>query len=157
MTEHRSKNTLGRSVPIKTKTDVEEDGTSDDGSPRPVCIYICLSPNISYSILPHTTDLQVSTSSKPSEAYQYYRSPCHHLAIYHVPHYYLLQVYRSTRRQNPQKHTSTTGHHVITSSYMLFYTTTYCRSTGQHVVKTLRTIPALQVTISPSELYFILC
>ena len=39
MTEHRSKNTLGRSVPIKTKTDVEEDGTSEDGSPRPVCTY----------------------------------------------------------------------------------------------------------------------
>ena len=38
MTEHISKNTLGRSVPIKTKTDVEEDGTSEDGSPRPVCI-----------------------------------------------------------------------------------------------------------------------
>ena len=37
MTEHRSKNTLGRSVPVKTKTDVEEDGTSEDGSPRPVC------------------------------------------------------------------------------------------------------------------------
>ena len=34
MTEHRSKNTLGRSVPIKTKKDVEEDGTSEDGSPR---------------------------------------------------------------------------------------------------------------------------
>ena len=39
MTEHRSKNTLGRTVPIKTKTDVEEDGTSEDGSPRPVCIF----------------------------------------------------------------------------------------------------------------------
>ena len=38
MTEHRSKNTLGRSVPVKTKTDVEEDGTSEGGSPRPVCI-----------------------------------------------------------------------------------------------------------------------
>ena len=38
MTEHRSKNTLGRSVPIKTKTDVEEDGKSEDGSLRPVCI-----------------------------------------------------------------------------------------------------------------------
>ena len=37
MTEHRSKNTLGRSVPIKTMTDVDEDGTSEDGSPRPVC------------------------------------------------------------------------------------------------------------------------
>ena len=37
MTEHRSKNTLGRSVPVKTKTDVEEGGTSEDGSPRPVC------------------------------------------------------------------------------------------------------------------------
>ena len=32
-----AKNTLGRSVPVKTKTDVEEDGTSEDGSPRPVC------------------------------------------------------------------------------------------------------------------------
>ena len=39
MTEHRSKNTLGRSVPVETKTDVEEDGTSEDGSPRPVCIF----------------------------------------------------------------------------------------------------------------------
>ena len=37
MTEHRSNNTLGRSVPIKTMTDVEEDETSEDGSPRPVC------------------------------------------------------------------------------------------------------------------------
>ena len=48
MTGHRSKNTLGRSVPVKTKTDVEEDGTSEDGSPRPVCIiksthaYVCV-------------------------------------------------------------------------------------------------------------------
>ena len=40
MTEHRSKITLGRSVPVKTKTDVEEDGTSEDGSPRPVCTKI---------------------------------------------------------------------------------------------------------------------
>ena len=39
MTEHRSKNTLGRSVPIKTKTDVEEGGTSEDGSPRPACMF----------------------------------------------------------------------------------------------------------------------
>ena len=37
MTGHRSKNTLGRSVPLKTMTDVEDDGTSEDGSPRPVC------------------------------------------------------------------------------------------------------------------------
>ena len=34
--EHRSKNTLGRSVPVKTMTYVEE--TSEDGSPRPVCM-----------------------------------------------------------------------------------------------------------------------
>ena len=40
MTEHISKNTLGRSVPVKTKTDVEEDGTSEDGSPRPVCSFL---------------------------------------------------------------------------------------------------------------------
>ena len=37
MTEHRSKNTLGRSVPDKTMTDVEDGGTSEDRSPRPVC------------------------------------------------------------------------------------------------------------------------
>ena len=37
MAEHRSKNTLGRSVPVKIVTDVEDDGTSEDGSPRPVC------------------------------------------------------------------------------------------------------------------------
>ena len=41
MTEHRSKNTLGRSAPIKTKTDVEEDGTSEDGTPMPVCVWLC--------------------------------------------------------------------------------------------------------------------
>ena len=38
MTEQRSTTTLGRSVPIKIKTDVEEDGTSEGGSPRPVVI-----------------------------------------------------------------------------------------------------------------------
>ena len=37
MREHRSKNTMGISVPVKTMTDVEDDGTSEDGSPRPVC------------------------------------------------------------------------------------------------------------------------
>ena len=40
MTEHRSKNTLGRSVPVKTMTDIEDDGTSENGSPRPVCIFL---------------------------------------------------------------------------------------------------------------------
>ena len=39
MTKHRSKNTLGRSVPVKTMTDVEDDGTSEDRYPRPVCSY----------------------------------------------------------------------------------------------------------------------
>ena len=36
----RSKNTLGRSVPVKTMTDVhvKDDRTSEDGSPRPVYI-----------------------------------------------------------------------------------------------------------------------
>ena len=79
----------------------------------------------------------------------YYRSTCPHLAIYLIIYYYLLQVYRSTRRQNPPKHTYTTGHHVTTSPYILFSTTTYYRSTGQHVVKTLRINPLLQVTMSP--------
>ena len=117
-------------------------------------LQVTMSPprHISYFLHLPTTGLQVNTSSKPSEAYQYYRSPCHHLAIYLIFYTYLLQVYRSTRRQNPQKHTSTTGHHVITSTYMLFSTTTYNRSAGQHVVKTLRTIPALQVTMSPPRI-----
>ena len=39
MTEHRSKNTLGRSVPVKTMTDVEDDGISEDGSPES-CLYL---------------------------------------------------------------------------------------------------------------------
>ena len=68
-----------------------------------------------------------------------------------ILHYYLTHVYRSTRRQNPQKHTSTTGHHVITSPYILFSTPTYYRSTGQHVVKTLRSILVLQVTMSSPQ------
>ena len=111
---------------------------------------VTMSPprHISYSPLLPTTGLQVNTSSKPSEAYQYHRSPCHHLAIYLILYYYLPQVYRSTRRQNPQKHTITTGHHVPTSPYISFSTTTYYRSTGQHVLKTPRIIPLLQVTMS---------
>ena len=105
--------------------------------------------HISHSLLLPTTGLQVNTSSKPSEAYQYHRSPCHHLAIYLILYYYLLQVYRSTRRQNPLNQSITTGHHVPTSLYISFSTTTYYRSTGQHVVKTLRIIPLLEVTMAP--------
>ena len=139
--------------------------------------------HISHSLLLPTTGLQVNTSSNPSEAYYYYRSPCPYLTMYLILNYYLLQVYRSTRRQAPQKHTSTTGHHVTTSPcisfsttttyhrsthrqnphkhtittgqhvptspYISFSTTTYYRSTGQHVVKTLRINPLLQVTMSP--------
>ena len=37
MAEHRCKNTLGRSVPVKILTDVEDDGTLEDRSPRSVC------------------------------------------------------------------------------------------------------------------------
>ena len=112
---------------------------------------VTMSPprHISYSLLLHTTGLQVNTSSKPSEAYHYYRSPCNHLAIYLNLFYHLLQVYRLPCRQNLQKHTSTTGHHVTTSPYVSLSTNTYYRSTGQHVVKTLRNIPVLQVTMSP--------
>ena len=44
----------------------------------------------------------------------------------------------TTRRQNPQKPTITTGHHVSTSPYIAFSTTTYHRFTGQHVVKTIK-------------------
>ena len=117
-------------------------------------LQINMSPprHISHSLLLPTTGLQVNTSSKLSEAYQYHRSPCHHLAIYLILYYYLLQVYRSTRRQNSQNQSITTGHHVPTSPYISFSTTTYYRSTGQHVVKTSRTlriIPIPQVTMSP--------
>ena len=89
----------------------------------------CPHLTISHSLLLPTTGLQVKTSSKPSESIHYYRSPCHHLAIYLILYYYLLQVYRSTRRQTPQKHTSTTGLHVTTSPCISFSTTTYHRST----------------------------
>ena len=112
-------------------------------------VYMSSPRHISHSLLLPTTGLQVNTSSKSSESIHYYRSPCHHLAIYLKLFYYLLQVYRSTRCQNPQNHTNTTGHHVPTSPYILFSTTTYHRSTGQHVVKTLRSIPLPQVTMSP--------
>ena len=108
-------------------------------------------PYISYPLLLPTTGLQVNTSSKPSEAYQYSRSPCYHLTVNLISYYHLPQVYRSTHRQTPQKHrpTNTTDHHVTTSPYISFSTTTYYRSTCQHVVKTLRSIPVLQVTMSP--------
>ena len=78
--------------------------------------------HISCSPLLPNTRLQVNTSAKPSEAYQYYRPPCHYLAIYRIFYSYLLQVYRSTRRQN------------------------------------LRSIPVLQVTMSPPRhiSYFLL-
>ena len=49
MTEHRSKNTLGRSAPLKTMTDVEDDGTSEDGSPRPVSILFSILRRLSFS------------------------------------------------------------------------------------------------------------
>ena len=105
--------------------------------------------HISYSLLLPTTGPQVNTSSKPTESCQYYRSPCHHLAKYIILYYYSLQIYRSTRRQNLQNHASTTGHHGTTSPYILFSTTTYYIFTGQHVVKTFRIVPVLQVTMSP--------
>ena len=105
--------------------------------------------NISHFLILPIAGLQVNTSSKLPEAYHYYRSPCHHFAIYLNLYYYLLHFYRSTCRQSPQKHTITTGHHVTTSPYISFSTSTYYRSTGQHVVKTPRIIPLLQVTMSP--------
>ena len=95
------------------------------------------SRHISHSLLLPNTGLQVNTSSKSSE--QYYRFPCPHLAISLIFYYYLLQVYRSTRCQNPRSHTSTTGQHVCTSPHLLSSTITCYRSTCQHVVKTLKT------------------
>ena len=96
--------------------------------------------HISHSLLLPTTCLQVNTSSKPSEPYHHYRSPCHHLAIYLILYYHLLQVYKSTRRQNLRslpllQVTMSPPNHI---SYSLLLPTTV--STGQHVVKALRII-----------------
>ena len=118
-------------------------------------LQVTMSPprHIPCSLLLPTTGQHVV---KTSEAYHYYRSPCHHLIIYFILHYYLLQVYRSTRRQNPQNHTSTTGHHVTTSPYLLSSTTTYYRSTGKHIVKTLRFILYYRSTCPHLAIYLIL-
>ena len=106
-------------------------------------LQVTMSPSriISYTLLTllPTTCLHVNTSSKPSDSKDYHRLPCHHLATSILLYYYLLQVHRSTRRQNPQNHTSTTGQHVPTSPYISFSTTTFYRSRGQHVVKTSET------------------
>ena len=56
-----------------------------------------------------------------------------------------LQVNTLTK---PSESYSTTGQHVPTSPYLLFSTTTHYRSTCQHVVKTFKTIPSLQVSMS---------
>ena len=107
--------------------------------------------HISYCLLPPTTGLQVNTSSKPpepSESYQYHRSPCPHLTTSRILYYYLPQVNTSSK---PSDLYSTIGQHVPTSPYILFSTTTYHRSTGPHIVKTLRSIPLLQVTMSPPD------
>ena len=116
---------------------------------RFILYYRSTCPHLAIYRILHYYLPQVHRSSKPSEAYHYYRSPCPHLAIFLILYYYLSQVYRSTRRQNPQKYTITTGHHVPTSPYISFSTSTYYRSTGLHVVKTLRIILLLQVTMSP--------
>ena len=78
--------------------------------------------HISCSLLLPTTGLQVNTSSKPSKAYLYYRSPCHHLTIYLILYYYyLLQVNMSSK---PSESYSTTSLHVptlIATSLILYY------------------------------------
>ena len=64
-----------------------------------------------------------------------------------------LQVNTSSK---PSKPSSTTGQHVPTSPHLLFSTTTYYRSTCQHVVKTLRIILWVNM-IPPSHIsYFLL-
>ena len=101
--------------------------------------------HISYFQLLPTTGLQVNTSSKPSKPYQYYRSTCPHLAMSLIIYYYLLQIYRSTRRENPQNHTllqvnmSPPSH--ISYSLLLPVKGLY--------VNTIRTMPLPQGTMSP--------
>ena len=134
-----SYSTTGQHVPISpyisysTTTYYRSTGQQVVKTPRIIPIpQVTMSPprHIYHSLLLPTTGLQVNMSSKPPESYHNYRSPCHHLAIYLILYYHLLQVYRSTGRQNPQNHTNTTGHHVTTSPYISFSTTTYYRSTG---------------------------
>ena len=52
-------------------------------------LQVIISPphHISLSLILPTTGLQVNMSAKPSELYHYYRSPCHHLAIYPILKY----------------------------------------------------------------------
>ena len=59
-----------------------------------------------------------------------------------------LQVNTSSKPSKPYQYYRSPCN-VPTSPYLLFSTTTYYRSTGQHVVKTLKTIPVLQVNMSP--------
>ena len=113
--------------------------------------HVPTSPYISFSTTNYYRSIgqHVIKTSKTLRFILYYRSPCHHLTMYLILYNYLLQVYRSTIRQNPLNHTNTTGHHVTTSPCISSSTTTYHRSTGQHVVKTPRIIPIPQVTMSP--------
>ena len=124
-------------------------------------VTMSLPHHICYFLLLPTTCLQVNTSSKPSKAYQYYRSSCHHLTIYlnlYYYYYYLLQVYRSTCRQSPQNHTLLQ----VTMSppelpYFLFSTTTNYMYKGQHVVKTQGTLLYYRSPCPHLELFLILC
>ena len=140
---------------------------------------VTMSPpsHISSSLLLYTTGLQVNTSTKPSESYSttgqhvlfstttYYRSTCRQNPKSHTllqvtmspPHhiYYTLllstrslQVNTSSKPSKPYQYCRSPCN-VPTSPYLLFSTTTYYRYTGQHVVKTLKTIPVLQINMSP--------
>ena len=125
-------------------------------------------PHISYLLLLTTTCLQVNTSSKPSDLNSTtgQHVPTSPYILFSITAYHsstgqhvitilrIILYYRSSRRENPpnpQNHTNTTGHHVTTSPYISFSTTTYHRSTGQHVIKILRTTLVLQVTMSTSS------
>ena len=106
--------------------------------------------HISYSLLLPTTDLQLNMSSKPYKAYPIIG---HHVPT--SPLYYTLplsttspQVNTSSKPSKPYQYYRSKCN-VPTSPYLLFSTTTYYRSTGQHVVKTFKTIPVLQVNMSP--------
>ena len=77
---------------------------------------------LTYSLLLPTTGHHVHVD-KTLRIILWYRSTCLILYYYllQVTGYYLPEVYRSTRRQNPQNHTSTTGHHVMSPPRHIYY------------------------------------
>ena len=116
--------------------------------------HVHTSPHILFS----TTTYYRSTGQhvvKTLKIIPYYRSLCPHLTIYIILYYYLPQVYRSTRRQNPQNHTSTTGHHVMSPPRHISYFLRLhvCRSTRRQNPRNHTSTTGQHVPTSPHLLF----